>query len=126
MLGFLQTERLQHGAARLVNSRLAKKTFIKPYSRMNEPNNTPPSIGERPIQMSEQISSRQLLPEENAMRTGDRTCTQKLTIPSLEKHESSSANLWCQTSVQYLKMTKNLDLSTMTNSTQFLLQYREH
>ena len=36
---------------------------------------------------------RQLLPKVTTMRAGDRTCSQKLTIHSLEKDDSSSANL---------------------------------
>ena len=45
--------------------------------------------------------------------------------PSLEKHHSSSANLWWRKFVQYIKMTKEIDLSTETNSKEVLPQYRE-
>ena len=58
-------------------------------------------------------------------RTAERTCTQKLTIPTLEKQDYTSANLWWRKFVQYIKMTKDIDLSTMTNSKEILPQYRD-
>ena len=65
-------------------------------------------------------------PNETMNRTVERTCTQKLTIPTtLEKQECTSANMWWRKVVQYIKMTKDLDLSTMTNSKEILPQYRD-
>ena len=58
-------------------------------------------------------------------RTVERTCTQKLTIPTLEKQDCTSANMWWRKFVQYIKMTEDLDLSTMTNSKEILPQYRD-
>ena len=64
-------------------------------------------------------------PNETMNRTVERTCTQKLTIPTLEKQDCTSANMWWRKFVQYIKMTKDIDLSTMTNSKEILPQYRD-
>ena len=58
-------------------------------------------------------------------RTADRTCTQQLTTPTLEKQDYTSANMWLRKFVQYMKMTKNIDLSTMTNNKEILPQFRD-
>ena len=76
---------------------------------MDNSNNTPPLNGEHSTRMPEQTSSRQLLPNETTTRSGDQTCTQKLTIPSLKEYHSSSANLWWRKFVQNVKMTKGKD-----------------
>ena len=88
-------------------------------------NRTTPWNGERSTRMSEQTTSRQLLPNETTMITRDRTCTQRLTSPSLEKYDSSSANMCWRKFVQYAKLTKEIDLSTNTTSSEILPQYRE-
>ena len=67
----------------------------------------------------------QVLPNELMNRTVDRTCTQKLTIPTLEKQDQANASMWWRKFVQYIKMTKEIDLSTMTNSKEILPQYRD-
>ena len=67
----------------------------------------------------------QPLPSETMNRTTERTCTQKLTIPTLEKQDYTNANMWWRKFVQYIKMTKDLDVSTMTNSKEILSQYRD-
>ena len=67
----------------------------------------------------------QPLPNDTLNRTSERTCTQKLTIPTLEKQDYTNANMWWRKSVQYIKMTKDLDLSKMTNNKEILPQYRE-
>ena len=59
-------------------------------------------------------SSEQPLPNDTLNRTNKRTCTQKLTIPTLEKQDYINANMWWRKFVQYIKMTKNL--STVTDS----------
>ena len=82
-------------------------------------------MGEQPDRATDQSSSSQLIPNETTTRTGERTCTQKLTIPSLEKHDSSSANLWWRKFVQYIKMTKDIDLSQMVNPKKILPQFRD-
>ena len=46
-------------------------------------------------------------------------------MPSLEKNDSFSANLWWPKFVQDIRMTKDIDLSIMTNSKEILPQYRE-
>ena len=79
---------------------------------------------------STQMSTRtqqggQVLPNETMNRTVDRTCTQKLTIPTLEKQDQANASMWWRKIVQYLKMTKEIDLSIMTNSKEILPQYRD-
>ena len=82
-------------------------------------------MGEQPDRATDQSSSSQLIPNETTTRAGERTCTQKLTIPSLEKHDSSSANLWWRKFVQYIKMTKDIDLSQMVNPKEILTQFRD-
>ena len=58
-------------------------------------------------------------------RTVDRTCTQKLTIPTLEKQDQANASMWWRKFVQHIKVTKDIDMSTMTNSKEILPQYRD-
>ena len=58
-------------------------------------------------------------------RTAERTCTQKLTIPTLEKQDYTSANMCWRKFVQYIKTTKEIDLSTMTNNKEILPQFRD-
>ena len=67
----------------------------------------------------------QILPNDTMNSTVDRTCTQKLTIPTLEKQDQANASMWWKKFVQYIKMTKNINLSTMTNSKEILPQYRD-
>ena len=92
---------------------------------MDDSNNTSPLAGSQQNRTTDQSTSSRSLPNDQTLRTGDRTCIQKLSIPSLEKHDSSSANLWWRKFVQYIKMTKDIDLSIMTNSKEILPQYRE-
>ena len=92
---------------------------------MDESRNTPPTNGEQPNRSLDQSSSTRQPPNEISMRTGERTCTQKLSIPSQEKYDSTSANMWWRKFVQYVKMTKEIDISTMVNSKEILPQYRE-
>ena len=74
--------------------------------------------------VAESHSREQPPPNDTMNRTTERTCTQKLTIPTLEKQDYTSANMWWRKFVQYIKMTKDLDLSTMTNIKKILPQYR--
>ena len=67
----------------------------------------------------------QPLPNETMNRTTERTWTQKLTIPTLEKQNYTNASMWWRKFVLYIKMTKDLDLSTMTNSKEIVPQYRD-
>ena len=90
-----------------------------------EDTNTTRPMGEQHDRATDQSSSSQLIPNETTTRAGERTCTQKLTIPSLEKHDSSSANLWWRKFVQYIKMTKDIDLSQMVNPKEILPQFRD-
>ena len=94
------------------------------YQRMEDTNTTRP-MGEQHDRATDQSSSSQLIPNETTTRAGERTCTQKLTIPSLEKHDSSSGNLWWRKFVQYIKMTKDIDLSQMVNPKEILPQFRD-
>ena len=66
-----------------------------------------------------------MLPNDTMNRTVDRTCTQKLTIPTLETQNQANASMWWRKFVQYIKMTKDIDLSTMTISKEILPQYRD-
>ena len=92
---------------------------------MDDSNNTFPLTGSQQNRTTDQSTSSRSLPNDQTLRTGDRTCTQELSRPSLEKYDSPSANLWWRKFVQYIKMTKDIDLSTMTNSKEILPQYRE-
>ena len=69
--------------------------------------------------------SGQLLSNDTMTGTADRSCTQKLTIPTLEKQDHANASMWWRQFVQYMKMTKDIDLSTMTNNQEILPQYRD-
>ena len=92
---------------------------------MDDPNSTPPTNGEQSNRRLEQASLSQLPFNETSTRTGKQTCNQKLSIPCLEKYHKSSANLWSRKFVQYVKMTKNFDISPLVNSKKILPQYRE-
>ena len=92
---------------------------------MDDSNNTSHLTGSQQNRVTDQSTSSRSLPNDETLRSGDRTCTQKLSIPSLEKYDSSSANLWWRKFVQYIKMTKDIDLSIMTNSKEILPKYRE-
>ena len=74
---------------------------------------------------AESHSREQQPPNDTMNRTAERTCTQKLTIPTLDKQDYTSANMLWRKFVQYIKMTKDLDLSTMTNSKEILPQYSD-
>ena len=101
------------------------KNYCKRLSKMDESHITPPTNGEQPNRSLDQSSSTRPPLNETSMRTGERNCTQKLSIPSLEKYDSTNANLWWRKFVQYVKMTKEIDISPMVNSKEILPQYRE-
>ena len=65
------------------------------------------------------------LPNNATARSVERTTTQKLPIPILEKNDHTSAKLWWKKFTQYIKMTREIDLSKMTNSKEVLPQYRD-
>ena len=92
---------------------------------MDDSTNISPRNGSNISTATGSRAGEQPLPNETMNRTAERTCTQKLTIPTLEKQDYTSANLWWRKFVQYIKMTKDLDLSTMTNSKEILPQYRD-
>ena len=112
---------LQHGTVNI--SLTDKRTYNSLH--MDDSNNISHLTGSQQNRVTDQSTSSQSLPNDQTLRSGDRTCTQKLSIPSLEKYDSSSANLWWRKFVQYIKMTKDIDLSIMTNSKEILPQYRE-
>ena len=95
------------------------------YQQMDDTNSTSPQKGDHSRRATEQSSSRQLLFNDTTSRAGERTCTQKLTIPSLEKCDNSSANLWWRKFVQYIKMTKEIDISKMVNCKKNLPKFRD-
>ena len=70
-------------------------------------------------------TSSRSLPNNTTARSVERTITQKLPIPILEKNDHTSAKLWWRKFIQYIKMTRELDLSKMTNSKEVLPQYRD-
>ena len=92
---------------------------------MDENTEADPGNGNTLLSSSGTRQNNQTLPNDTMNRTADRTCTQKLTIPTLEEHDHTSANLWWRKFVQYIKMTKEIDLSTMTNNKEILTQYRD-
>ena len=92
---------------------------------MDENTEENPRDGNNILSSSGTRQNNQTLPNDTMNRTADRTCTQKLTVPTLEKHDHTSANLWWRKFVQYIKMTKEIDLSTMTNNKEILTQYRD-
>ena len=71
------------------------------------------------------LSGDQSLPNDTVNRTNERMCTQNITITTLEKQYYTNANMWWRKFVQYIKMTKDLDLSKMTNNKEILPQYRD-
>ena len=83
---------------------------------MDENTEEDPRNGKTMLSSSGTRQTNQTLPNDTMNRSADRTCTQKLTIPTLEKHDHTSANLWWRNFVQYMKMTKEIDLSTITNN----------
>ena len=92
---------------------------------MNDSTNTTPRNGATNRTSAGNHSSEQPLPNETLNRTNERTCTQKLTISTLEKQDHTNANMWWRKFVQYIKMTKDLDLSKMTNNKEIKPQYRD-
>ena len=93
---------------------------------MDDSTNTTPRNGATNRRTSAGIhSGDQPLPNDTLNRTNERTCTQKLTIPTLEKQDYTNANMWWRKFVQYTKTTKDLDLSKMTNSKDILPQNRD-
>ena len=89
-----------------------------------EPENTPRNGGNTSTSAVTHTSGH-LLTSETMNRTADRACTQKLTIPTLEKQDYTSANMWWRKFVQYIKMTKEIDLPIMTNNKEILPQFRD-
>ena len=58
-------------------------------------------------------------------RSGERNCTQKLTIPILDKYDTTNVKLWWRRFIQYVKMTKEIDLAEMTTSREIREEHRE-
>ena len=92
---------------------------------MDDSTNTTPRNGATNKTSAGINSGDKPLPNDTLNRTNERTCTQKLTFPTLEKQDYANANMWWRKFVQYIKMTKDLDLSKMTNSKEILPQYRD-
>ena len=92
---------------------------------MDDSTNTSPRNGGTNGTVTETHQRGQPPPNDTMNRTTERTCTRKLTIPTLDKQDFTSANMWWQMFTQYIKMTKDLDLSMMTNSKKILPQYRD-
>ena len=70
-------------------------------------------------------SNSQSLPNNTTTRSVERTATQKLPIPILEKNDHTNTKLWWRKFVQYIKMTREIDLSKIINSKEILPQFRE-
>ena len=65
------------------------------------------------------------LPHNRTAISVERTTTQKLHIPVLEKNDHTSAKLWWRKFTQYIKMTREIDQSKMTNYKEVLAKYRD-
>ena len=65
------------------------------------------------------------LPNNKTARSVERTTTQKLPIPILEKNDHTSAKLWWRKFTQNIKMTREIDLSKLTNSKEKLPRNRD-
>ena len=100
--------RIQHGAVSNLNLQKKKET-----AKMED---EPDNAGE---------ASSHSLPNNTTTRSGERTTIQKLPIPILEKTDHTSAKLWWRKFTQYIKMTREIDLSKMTNSKEVLPQFRD-
>ena len=83
---------------------------------MDDSTNTTPRNGATNRTSAGTHSGEQPLPSDTLNRTNERTCTQKITIPTLKKQDNTNANKWWRKFVHYIKMTKDLDLSKMTNN----------
>ena len=106
--------------SQLKASKLHRNTKENQKKQMDEePENTPRNGGNTSTSAVTHTSGH-LLTSETMNRTADRTCTQKLTIPTLEKQDYTSANMWWRKFVQYIKMTKEIHLSIMTNNKEIL------
>ena len=92
---------------------------------MDNNTNATPRNGGTNMTSAESHLGEQLQPNDTINRTAEWTCTQALTIPTLEKPGHTIANMWWRKFVQEIKMTKDLDLSTMTNNKKILPQNRD-
>ena len=66
----------------------------------------------------------QLLPNSLMTRSVERTSTQQLLVPILEKNDHTSAKLWGRKFVQYIKLIRKIHISKLANSKEILSQYR--
>ena len=71
-----------------------------------------------------QISS-QSIANNTTTRSVEQISKPKLSIPIPEKNDHTSAKLWWRKFVQYIKLTRDIDLSKMTNSKEILPQFRD-
>ena len=62
---------------------------------------------------------------EQQTRTFERSSPQRITIPQLEKLDTTSAKLWWRRFTQYIKTTRDIDLSEMTNDKEIFQEFRE-
>ena len=62
---------------------------------MDENTEEDPRIGNTILSSSGTRQANQTLPNDTMNRTADRTCTQKLTIPTLEKHDQTTPVQTC-------------------------------
>ena len=76
---------------------------------------TPPDNGER----------HGIITTNTTIRAVERTCTQELSIPILEKYDATSVKLWWRKFVHYVKMTKEIDISEMVTSREIIEEYRD-
>ena len=89
---------------------------------MDVTNKTCPQTGGQQNRTTNHSTSSRLILNDTTLRAGTGRVPRNYPFP--EKHNSSSANLWCRKFVQYIKMTEDLDLSTMTTSKEYCDQLK--
>ena len=68
-------------------------------------------------------SSSEEIPKKANSKT--KKTNQKITLPTFEKRGIQEAKLWWRGFAQYIKMTQNIDLNTMTTDREILENYRD-
>ena len=63
--------------------------------------------------------------EESGDKRGRTKTHQKITLPIFEKRTIQEAKLWWRRFIQYVKMTQDIDLNTMTTDKEILADYRD-
>ena len=73
---------------------------------------------------SAETTSRNSSSEESGEKKGKTTTHKKITLPIFERKTIQEAKLWCRRFIQYVMMTKKIDLN-MTTDMEIIEEYRE-